>query len=120
MVWHLVLMKPRPDLPLEDAWRLVEAFQRAVAEIPTVREVRVARRIRHGAGYEQAAPDSADFMVSLGFDDLGGLQLYLTHPAHADLAARFNQSLNSALIYDLESASMDDLRREAERRRGYL
>jgi hypothetical protein len=65
--------------------------------------VRAGRRITHGAGYESSAPDAADFMVSIGFDDLAGLQAYLHHPAHEELAARFYQSLRSALVYDFEA-----------------
>ena len=102
MVWHLVLMKPRGDLSDADRQALLDAFGRAVREIPTVREVRIGRRVTHGAAYEIAAPDSADFVVSIGFDDLAGLQTYLRHPAHEELAARFYQSLSSALIYDFE------------------
>src|SRR3990172_4199264 len=49
---------------------------------------RVGRRITHGAAYEATAPDSADFLVSIGFDDLAGLQAYLRHPAHEELAVR--------------------------------
>jgi hypothetical protein len=108
MVWHLVLMKPKASLPAGDRRALVDAFNRAVRDIPTVREVRVGHRVTHGAGYEIAAPDSADFVVSIGFDDLAGLQTYLRHPAHAELAARFYQSLSSALIYDFESVATKD------------
>ena len=74
VVWHLVLMKPRADLSPSDGRRLVDTFRHALENIPTIREVRVARRVRHGAGYETRAPDSADFLISLGFDDLDGLQ----------------------------------------------
>jgi hypothetical protein len=102
MVWHLVLMKPRGDLSAADRQALLDAFDRAIREIPTVREVRIGRRVRHGAAYETAAPDSADFMVSIGFENLSGLQTYLGHPVHEELAARFYQSLSSALIYDFE------------------
>ena len=102
MVWHLVLMKPRADLSDKDQQALLDAFNRAVREIPTVREVRIGRRVTHGAAYEASAPDSADFMISVGFDDLAGLQTYLRHPAHEELAARFYQALSSALVYDFE------------------
>jgi hypothetical protein len=102
MVWHLVLMKPRPDLSASERQELVSAFDHAVRNIPTVREVRIGRRAVHGAGYESAAPDSADFMISIGFDDLAALQSYLRHPAHEELAARFYRALSSALIYDFE------------------
>jgi hypothetical protein len=106
MVWHLVLMKPRPDLPTAERRDLLDAFDRACREIPTVRDVRVGRRVMHGAGYEAAAPDSADYVVLLAFDDLAGLQAYLRHPAHEPLGARFNQSLSSALVYDFELGGM--------------
>ena len=102
MMWHLVLMKPRADLSSKDRQALLDAFNRAVREIPTVREVRVGRRVTHGAAYEASAPDSADFVISIAFDDVAGLQAYLRHPAHEGLATRFYRSLSSALIYDFE------------------
>jgi hypothetical protein len=109
MVWHVVLMKPKPDLPPQDREALVKAFNRAMRDIPTVRDVRIGRRVLHGAGYESAAPDAADYLVSIGFDDLDGLHAYLRHPAHAELAARFYQSLSSALIYDFEAGGIEDV-----------
>jgi hypothetical protein len=102
MVWHLVLMTLKPNLSAADRQALLDSFNRAVRDIPTVREVRVGRRVTHGAAYELAATDSVDFVVSIGFDDLAGLQTYLQHPAHGELAARFYQSFNFALIYDFE------------------
>ena len=102
MVWHLVLIKPKADLAPADRQALVDAFDRAVREIPTVREVRVGRRVAHGAAYERTSPDAADYVASIGFDDLAGLQTYLHHPAHEELAARLYHALASALIYDFE------------------
>lgn len=107
MVWHLVLIKPRPDLSAAERRDLLDAFDRACREIPTVRDVRVGRRVMHGAGYEATAPDSADYMVLLAFDDLAGLQTYLRHPAHEPLGQLFNQSLSSALVYDFESGGIE-------------
>jgi hypothetical protein len=102
MVSHVVLMKPRPDLPPADGQALIDAFEHAMRAIPTVRGVRVGRRVVHGAGYEQTSPDTADFLIVIDFDDLDGLQAYLRHPAHEALGARFRQSLASALVYDFE------------------
>ena len=110
MVWHLVLMKPRPDLANEDRRALIGAFDRACREIPTVREVRVGRRMTLGAGYEAGVPDAADYMIAVGFDDRAGLQTYLRHPAHEELGARFRLSLSSAWVYDFEETRMEDLR----------
>ena len=110
MLTHLVLMKPRPDLSAADRAALVDAFERAVREIPTVRHVRIGRRIVHGAGYETAAPDVADYIAAIDFDDVAGLQAYLRHPAHGDLGARFGQALSSAVVFDFEVGGIEELR----------
>jgi hypothetical protein len=110
MVTHVVLMKPRPDLSPQERRTLIDAFERAIGEIPTVRGVRVGRRIVHGAGYEAHAPDSADFLIVIDFDDLEGLQIYLRHPAHEALGARFGQSLTSAMVYDFDVGGVEQLR----------
>ena len=110
MVTHVVLMKPRPGLTDAERAALVAAFERAVREIPTVRRVQVGRRVRHGAGYEQVAPDAADYIAQIDFDDLAGLQAYLGHPVHGELGARFGESLSAAMVYDFEVGGVDDLR----------
>jgi hypothetical protein len=110
MVTHLVLMKPRPELPAADRDAFVSAFERALREIPTIRSVRIGRRITHGAGYEQTSPDAADFFAAIDFDDLAGLQAYLRHPAHNELGARFGQSLSAAMVYDFEVGGVEALR----------
>jgi len=109
MVLHVVLFKPRPDLSEAGRQGLVAAFEHAIRNIPTVRGVRVGRRVRHGAGYEAVAPDLADYAVVIEFDDVAGLQAYLRHPAHADLGARFNDALSSGLVYDYEAGGVEQL-----------
>ena len=102
MISHVVLFRSKSDLSPQDRSALLAAFTFAVQTIPDVRGVRAGRRVIHGAGYEQAAPDIADVLIVIDFDDLAGLQAYLRHPAHAELGARFNRSLESGLIYDFE------------------
>jgi hypothetical protein len=109
MVSHLVLMQPRPDLSPVERRGFVDAFERALKEIPTVRGVRVGTRVTHGAGYEQSAP-AADFLAVIDFDDLAGLQAYLQHPAHQELGAWFGRSLSAALVYDFEVGGAELLR----------
>ena len=101
MISHLVLFRPKSDLSQADQDALVAAFKHAVTQIPTVRGVRAGHRVTHGAGYEQNAPP-LDILICIDFDDLAGLQAYLRHPAHAELGARFNQSLASGFVYDFE------------------
>lgn len=110
MISHLVLLKPRADLSDTGRERLVSAFERAVGAIPVVRNVRVGRRVRLGAGYEATMPDIADYLVLLDFDDEDGLTEYLRHPAHADLGARFSDSLAAALVFDFEAVPLERLR----------
>jgi hypothetical protein len=107
MVWHLVLLKPRADLPAAARRRFADAFRQAVTAIPSVRGVRFGRRTTHGAGYEMHAPDTAAFAAIVEFDDLAGLRAYLTHPAHEDLGVLFGQSLSGALVYDFEMLAAD-------------
>ena len=109
MVSHVVLMKVRADLSAADRQALLHAFERAVREIPSVRNVRVGVRLRHGAAYEAHAADTADHMIVIDFDDLAGLQAYLRHPAHEELGARFAQSMESALVYDFEVGGLERL-----------
>jgi len=109
MVSHIVLMTPRADLSVTDRRAFVDAFERALRDIPTIRGVRVGRRIRHGAGYEQSQPD-VQFVAIIDFDDLAGLQTYLRHPAHVELGARFGQSLKSGMVCDFEVGGVEALR----------
>jgi hypothetical protein len=100
MISHVVLFKPRVDLSSADREALIGAFERAVREIPTVRGVRVGRRVTHGGDYEQSSPDIADVVVEVDFDDIAGLETYLAHPAHDELGRRFNNALGAAAVFD--------------------
>ena len=104
MIAHVVLMKPRAEMSDADRGAFIDAFEHAVRTIDTVRAVYIGRRVRHGAGYEQTSPD-IDFIASINFDDLDGLQAYLRHPAHQQLGARFSQAMSLAMVYDCEILS---------------
>ena len=110
MVSHLVLLKPLPDLSEAGREKLVAAFERAVREIPTVRAVRVGRRVTHGANYEARMPETGAYFVLIDFDNVSGLAEYLRHPAHENLGERFADSLAAALVYDFESVGLESLR----------
>ena len=102
MVWHVVLLKPRADLRPDERRHFVDAFRRAVTSIPSVRGVRFGRRVTHGAGYEQNAPEAGAFIAIVEFDDRAGLEAYLADPAHNELGVAFGESLSAALVYDFE------------------
>src|SRR3990172_10764325 len=92
MICHVVLFRLRAELGRADRDALVRAFEVALRDIPTVRGCRVGRRITFGAGYEVSAP-AAEYAAMIDFDDLGALQGYLRHPAHAELGGRFNPAI---------------------------
>ena len=102
-------MTPRCDLSSAEREAFVAAFERALREIPAIRSVRVGRRILHGAGYEQSAPNAA-YVAAIDFDDLAALQAYLRHPAHDELGAHFGTSLSWALVADFEVGGIEALR----------
>jgi hypothetical protein len=107
MISHVVLMSLRKDLTVADRRAFAESFQRAVAEIASVRGVRVGRRVLIGAGYERSVQAADDYLAIIDFDNVEGLEGYLRHPAHADLGARFATSLASAALYDFETGGIE-------------
>ena len=110
MILHVVLMKPRPDLTADDRRRFLHAFQTALHDIETVRSVRFGTRVKHGAGYEALAPDHADVLAIIEFDDIDGLKTYLRHPSHAELGELFGTLLSGAAVYDFEAGGLELLK----------
>ena len=102
MIAHLVLFRPKSDLPADARQRLVEALSVALREIPSIRRARIGRRVTHGRPYETLMRVNYEYAALLEFDDLTGLQAYLEHSAHEALAARFFESFEEALMYDFE------------------
>lgn len=102
MIAHLVLFRPRPDLAAAARAGLAAAFEAAVRQIPSVRKIRVGQRVTHGRGYEALMRAHYPFVVVFEFDDLAGLLAYLDHPAHRELAERFFDAFEEALMYDFD------------------
>ena len=102
MIAHLVLFEPRADLSTTDRAALVDALKAALHEIPSIRRVRVGRRVVHGRAYENLMRTNYSYAAVLEFEHLDGLTAYLEHPAHEQLAARFFATFKEALMYDFE------------------
>jgi hypothetical protein len=102
MIFHIVLFDPKPDLTATDHEAFSRALERALRDIPSIREARVGRRVRHGAGYEAGMRESFEYAAVIGFESLEGLREYLEHPAHRELGARFNASAARMLVYDYD------------------
>jgi hypothetical protein len=102
MIAHVVLFRPRPDLAADDRHGLGEALTTALRGIPSIRRLRVGRRVTHGRGYEQMMRVDYPYAALLEFDDVAGLTAYLEHPAHAELGTRFFAVFEDALMYDYD------------------
>ena len=102
MIAHIVLFKPRGDLPAEARRQLATTFEAALNEIPSIRRARVGPRIIHGGNYEALMTVDYQYAAVLEFDDAGGLKAYLEHPAHQQLGAQFFAALEQVLVYDFD------------------
>ena len=103
MIAHVILFKPRADLPASERAGILRSLVGAAEDIPGVRQFRVGRRIRHGVpGYEQAMHQDFEFIVIIEVDDVDALKGYLGHPSHAAFGRHFTQSAGAALAYDYE------------------
>jgi stress responsive alpha/beta barrel protein len=103
MISHVVMFRQRMDVFKDERDALLQAFEVAVRDIPTIRGVRAGKRVRIGAGYERDGVESPDFIIAIDFEDVSGLQLYLQHPAHVELAARFSQACAVTNVYDFSA-----------------
>jgi len=106
MVLHVVLFKPRPDLSDDERGHVVDALEKALQVIPSIRRFQLGHRVRHDAGYEALMPVDLEYAAIIEFDDLDGLKDYLHHPAHQALGKSFMQSLESSCIYDYETVGV--------------
>jgi hypothetical protein len=104
MIAHVVLFTPRPALSQEERTAALVLLERTVREIPSIRRVRIGRRVVHGRPYEQLMQIDYAFAAVFEFDDMQGLEAYLNHSAHEPLAATFFALFERALMYDFELA----------------
>jgi hypothetical protein len=101
VIAHIILFAPRSDLSQTQREEILSAFTRATNTVPTVRSVRIGRRILHGLpGYEQMMRTDFEYAAIVEFDDLAGLQEYLRHPAHSEAGRHFTESAAASLAYD--------------------
>jgi Stress responsive A/B Barrel Domain len=101
MIAHIILFAPRSDLSPGQREEILTAFTQAAAAAPTVRHVRIGRRILHGVpGYQQLMRTDFEYAAIVEFDDVAGLEEYLRHPAHAAAGRHFTESAAASLAYD--------------------
>ena len=111
MIAHIVLFQPRHDLSALQREAFASSFERAVAEIPQVRRVRVGERRTQGRGYDRLNARDFRYVAVLEFDTESDLRSYLDHPAHDELGGQFYECAEAALAYDFELREGEDVGR---------
>jgi hypothetical protein len=107
MIVHVILYRPRIDLADGMRQQILEGLATAATAIPSIRRLRVGKRVRHGRpGYEQAMHTDFEYAVIVEFDDVDGLAAYLAHPAHNAIGSHFSASASDALAYDYEMVDL--------------
>lgn len=110
MIAHIVLFTPRPGLTDVQRAAVIADLKAAAAEIPSIRAMRIGRRVRHGhPGYEQLMREDFEYLVILEFDNVEGLTAYLAHPSHAAIGGHFMQASAAALAYDYELMELNEV-----------
>jgi hypothetical protein len=108
LIVHVVLIQPKTDLTEYALAAALSDLEKAAIEIPSIKRARVGRRIRHGLpGYEQAMTRDFTYAAFLEFEDRGGLEAYLRHPAHAALSRHFATLGEVSLAYDYETDEVE-------------
>jgi hypothetical protein len=102
VIAHLILFRLRPDVPLAERRAIIDAYGRALREIPVIRRAHVGRRVRFGRPYEDLMRTDFPYAAVLEFDDLDALRAYLDHPAHAEMATKLFAAIAETLVYDFE------------------
>ena len=102
MIAHVVLFRIRSDVTIANRRAIIDAWARALKEIPSIRRARVGRRIQIGRSYESLTRLDFPYAAILEFDDVDGLRAYLDHSAHEPLATQWFAALEDTLIYDFD------------------
>jgi Stress responsive A/B Barrel Domain len=111
VIVHLVLFTPRPDLTEAERTTMRDTLQRALTDIPAIRQYEVGRRVRLGTTtYDRVAPLDFEFLVAIHVDDERALSDYLAHPTHQKLGQLFCEKSAHALACDFEVRKISDLR----------
>ena len=104
MIAHVVLFKPRSDVDKTALRSFAQSFQLACRRIPSIARVRVGRVTSLNVVTDQIVGDKTYPAVAyLEFHDLAGLEAYLQHPLHAELAKLFWQYCESTIFLDADA-----------------
>ena len=110
MIAHVVLFRPKPELPAAERASLIDALRNAVEGIPQIKRTTIGKRILlNRPGYETQMAEHYEYAAILEFDSEADLRVYLDHPAHSSLGRLLFTTASAVLAYDFASTGLADL-----------
>jgi hypothetical protein len=104
MILHVVLYQPKASATQEELAALANALEVASREIPSIKQVRVGKAVDLGFGYQNWPKVQTGGNVAIfEFDGREGLEAYLAHQKHKDLAALFWSTCDQPTILDVSA-----------------
>jgi len=103
VIAHIVFLKPKADVGSDSLRSFALSFDRVCQEIPHIKRARVGEVIS-----QTSLPDSllggTTYQVAacLEFDDQDGLNGYMNHPLHAQLAKLFWEFCEATMFADVQ------------------
>ena len=108
MIAHVVLFEPKPDVPPEVKRAFFEALQATVRAVPEVLRARVGRTAINGQTTQQIMGQTTySFLAIFEFENLAGLERYLSSPSHDAVRDMFWRYCQSTVIADAEMVDVD-------------
>jgi len=95
VIRHVAVFRFVPDFSAADRARWIALVDALPASIPQIRSMSVGEDVLHG-------PSSHEVAIVADFDSLADLELYSTHPAHAEVLAISGPVKASLAVVDFE------------------
>lgn len=95
MIRHVAVFTFVPTFSAVQRAAWVALVANLPAHIPQIRSMSVGHNVRHG-------PSSHDVAIVADFDSLADLEVYSTHPAHAEVLAISGPVKASLAVVDFE------------------
>jgi hypothetical protein len=103
VIAHVALFRPRKDLTGDELGSFARLFQAACRGIPSIKAARVGPVLSiHAMPTHIIGDKTYSVVVCLEFEDRSGLDAYMAHPLHTDLARLFWQYCEATVFADVE------------------
>jgi hypothetical protein len=102
MIAHVALFRTRQGLTKDELGSFAQLFQAACRDIPSIRSAKAGPVTSVTTKPTHIGDKPYNVAVFLEFDDRSGLDAYMKHPLHADLARLFWQYCETTVFADVD------------------